>query len=72
MPMSTTERARVAGEARWAGTTPEQRREAMRKAKIASAVRTIVDQAPALSDTQRTKLHAILTTPTPEGGGRDG
>jgi len=69
--MSTTERARVASRARWAKTTdPTERRAELLPARIASAVRTVVDAAPVLSDDQRSKLRAILTEP--EGGDQHG
>lgn len=45
MPFTTSEAAAELGRLgmakRWAGTTPEQRREATRKARLASAVKTI-------------------------------
>ena len=73
MPMSTAERARVASRARWAKVTePDARRAELLPARIASAVATVVDAAPVLTDAQRTKLRAILTEPAPEGGGPDG
>jgi hypothetical protein len=69
--MSTTERARVASRARWAKVPdPDERRAELLPARIASAVRAVVDAAPVLTDDQRSKLRAILTEP--EGGGRDG
>ena len=69
MPMSTTERASVASRARWAKKTdPAERRAELLPARIASAVRTVVDAAPVLSDEQRARLRAILTDPAPKGG----
>ena len=72
MPMSTVERARVASQARWAKVTdPDDRRAELRPARIASAVKAVVDAAPVLTDSQKAKLRAILTDPA-EGGGQDG
>jgi hypothetical protein len=63
----THEQAVEAGRARWAGTTPEQRREASRKARLAAAVKALVDQAPALTEDQKPRIRAILAQ-TPSGG----
>jgi hypothetical protein len=57
--------------ARWKSTTAEERQAIMRKARLALAVKELVDQAPALSQDQRNKLRVILTQ-APSGGGRDG
>jgi hypothetical protein len=71
MPMSTVERARVASRARWAKVPdPDARRAELLPARIASAVATVVAAAPVLTDSQRSKLRAILTEP--EGGGDRG
>lgn len=49
MPMSRTEAARRGGQARHRGLTPDQRQEATKKARLALAVKELVDQAPELS-----------------------
>ena len=67
MPLSTVERARRAGRARWDKTTdPAERSAQTQPARIAAAVKAVCDAAPVLSDDQRSKLRAILTVP--EGG----
>lgn len=66
MPMSRTEAARRGGQARHRGLTPDQRQEATKKARLALAVKELVDQAPELSADQLARLRAIL------GGGPDG
>jgi hypothetical protein len=68
VPFSTSERARVAAEARWSGKTAEQRQAETRPARLAHAVKELVDQAPALTTEQRNKLRAILAQ-APSGGG---
>ena len=60
MPSSRTEPAAVA---RWRNTTPEQRRAATRKARLALAMRELVDQAPTLSEEQRARLRTLLQPP---------
>jgi hypothetical protein len=42
---------------------PEQRRYETRKARLALAVRKLVDQAPELTDEQRSRLATILRPP---------
>jgi hypothetical protein len=59
-----SEAARHAISARWAGTTPEQRRAATRKARVAGAVSNICNNAHTLTDEQRARILAAL------GGGR--
>ena len=66
MPMSTTERATIAGRARQAQLTPQERREQMRKVRLAAAVKAIVADWPDLSPEQTSKLCRIF------GGTRDG
>jgi hypothetical protein len=58
------EAARHAIEARWSRTTdPEQRRAQTRPARIAAAVRIIVDAAPDLTPDQVARLRAIFAAP---------
>jgi hypothetical protein len=70
MSMPLTEAAADLAHARWKGTTADQRKETMRKARLALAIKELVDQAPALTDEQRNRLRVILTQ-APSGGGRD-
>ena len=65
LSMSTTERATKAGRALQASRSPEERREVMRKVRLAQAVKAIVEQAPSLSPEQTAKLRAIF------GGGAE-
>jgi hypothetical protein len=67
MPTSPTRAAST--RAHWAATPPEQRREQTRKARLAHAVKELVDQAPELTDDQRQRLTAILRPPTAPIGG---
>ena len=71
MASFTTEHQRKAAAARWAGTTPEDRRQATAKARREHAVREIVAQWPELTEAQQQRLRALLR-PLPEGGGHDG
>jgi hypothetical protein len=50
--------------ARCSGTAPDERRDATRKARLAHAVRELVDQAPELTAEQRQRLTAILLVRT--------
>lgn len=59
--MSTKERASIAGRARQASQTPEQRRESARKAHLAGAVNAVVNRAPELSPEQVGKLRALFS-----------
>jgi hypothetical protein len=60
--VATSERSRHAIETRWSRTTdPEQRRAATGPARLAAAVKAVVDQAPNLTDEQRNRLRVILT-----------
>lgn len=68
--MSSTDRAAAARAARWDGRSPEQRQAETRPARLALAVKEIVDQAPALTEAQRSKLRVILAQ-APSGGGHD-
>jgi hypothetical protein len=61
MPTSSTRAASM--RAHWATIPPEQRRQQTRKARLAHAVRELVDQAPELTETQRQRLAAILRPP---------
>jgi hypothetical protein len=61
-------RTAAATRARWANTTPEQRREATRKARLTHAVNELVRQWPELTPEQMARLRALLQ---PVGGGRD-
>jgi hypothetical protein len=49
--------------------TPEERRTFAQKGHLASAVKTVVDRAPALTDDQKARLRAILHAETPGGDG---
>jgi len=69
--MSSTDRATAARAARWTGKSAEQRKAETRPARLALAIKEIVDQAPALSDDQKNRLRVILTQ-APSGGGPDG
>lgn len=64
----SSSRTEAASAARWAGTTPEQRREATRKARLALAVRELVDQAPELTEEQRARLRTLLRPPEYQDG----
>ena len=65
-----SEAARHAIESRWAKTTDPAKRAAQTKpARIASAVRIVVDNWPELTETQQQRLRALLR---PAGGGQDG
>jgi hypothetical protein len=59
----------AASRARWAGSTPEQRRAGTAKARREHAVREIVAQWPELTKDQQQRLRALLQQP---GGGPDG
>ena len=69
--MSSTDRAAAARAARWTGRSQDQRKAETRPARLALAIKEIVDQAPALSDDQKNRLRVILTQ-APSGGGPDG
>ena len=69
MATFTPEHQRKAAAARWAGTTPEDRRQQTAKARREHAVREIVAQWPELTEEQRQKLAALLR---PVDGGHDG
>jgi hypothetical protein len=62
------EQQRAAGRARWAGTTPEERRLATAKARREHAVRRVVESFPELDESQLQRLRALLR---PVGGGPD-
>ena len=53
----------------WAAKTPEQRQAETRPARLALAVKELVDQAPALTQDQKNRLRVILTQ-APSGGGQ--
>jgi hypothetical protein len=65
----TPEHQRKAIAARWAGTTPEDRRRATAKARREHAVREIVAGWPELTEEQQQRLRALLR---PVGGDLDG
>jgi hypothetical protein len=69
--MPATDRAAAARAARWTGKSADQRQAETRPARLALAIKEIVDQAPALTDDQKNRLRVILTQ-APSGGGRDG
>jgi uncharacterized protein with WD repeat len=54
--------------AHWAAATPEQRRQATKPARIAHAVKELVDNWPELRPEQMAKLRSLLQQP---GGGPD-
>ncbi len=68
MPLSTRERASRAGRALQASRSPEERREAMRKVRLAAAVKAIVESAPELTPEQAAKLRAIFGTAASTSG----
>jgi hypothetical protein len=68
--MSSTDRATAARAARWTGRSPEQRKAETRPARLALAVKELVDQAPALTEDQKNRLRIILAQ-APSGGGQD-
>jgi hypothetical protein len=70
MSMTASEAGAELAHARWKNATPEQRRAHTQPARIALAIKTLVDQAPALSTEQRNKLRVILTQ-APSGGEHD-
>jgi hypothetical protein len=69
--MSRAEAVRAGGLARARSQTPAQRRELGRKGYLGRAVREVVDRAPELTEDQKARIRAILTTEAP-GGDRDG
>jgi hypothetical protein len=69
--LSTSERARRASNARWAAKDQDQRKAETRPARLALAVKELVDQAPALTEDQKNRLRVILAQ-APSGGGQDG
>jgi hypothetical protein len=71
VPMTRTEAAAHARRIRLETATPEQRTAQTHKARLAAAVKAVVDRAPELTDDQRTRLRTIFIAPS-EGGGRDG
>jgi hypothetical protein len=68
--LSTSDRARRAAQARWRDKTAEQRQAETRPARLAHAIKELVDQAPALTEDQKNRLRVILTQ-APSGGGHD-
>jgi hypothetical protein len=63
MSISPVESGRRGARIRWSGTTPEQRRQGTRAARRALAVKELVDQAPELTEEQRTRLRTLLQPP---------
>lgn len=59
MPMSTKERASIAGRASQARLTPEQRREQMRKVRRDAAAKLIVADWPEFTPEQRATIRAV-------------
>jgi hypothetical protein len=62
MPMSTKERASIAGRARADSQTPEERQALARKAYLTGAVNAVVARAPELTPDQVSKLRAVFAT----------
>jgi hypothetical protein len=62
----SSSRTAAATRARWAGSTPEQRREGTRKARLTHAVNELVNQWPELTPEQVARLRSLLQ---PVGGG---
>jgi hypothetical protein len=62
---SSVSRTAAASRARWAGSTPEQRKAALRKTRLSLAVKELVDQWPELTPEQVVRLRALLQ---PVGG----
>ena len=54
--------ARKAAQSRWNGTTSETA-SALAEAQLTAHIKRVVDQAPPLTDEQRTRLAALLHTP---------
>ncbi len=76
MPRGSTEGAAHARRIHYARATPEQLREQTHKARIAAAVKAVVDRAPELSPEQVNRLRATLAPEAlaaraPQGGGPD-
>lgn len=69
MPMSTTERARIAGRARAEKLSPQRRREIARQGHLASAVSAILARASELSGDDIAHLRTVLAA-TPQQGTR--
>ena len=70
----SSSRTAAASRARWAGSTPEDRRRGTAAARREHAVREIVRQWPELTEEQQQRLRGLLR-PLPEsgvGGGHDG
>lgn len=67
MPASPTRSASM--RAHWAAATPEQRRQATKPARIAHAVKELVDNWPELRPEQMARLRSLLQQP---GGGPGG
>jgi hypothetical protein len=63
----SSSRTAAASAARWAGSTPEQRKAELRRARRALAVKEIVSGWPELTEEQQQRLRALLR-PLPEGG----
>jgi hypothetical protein len=68
--MTLSEAGAELAHASWRNTTQDQRNARMRHARLALAVKELVDQAPALTDEQKMKLRVILAQ-APSGGGAD-
>jgi hypothetical protein len=69
VPMSTTERARIAGRARAEKLSPQRRREIARQGHLASAVSAILARASELSGDDIAQLRTVLSA-TPQQGAR--
>lgn len=60
MAMTHRDRARLAGQARQASMSPEQRTALGSRGYLASAVTAVVDRANELTEEQLTRLRAVL------------
>jgi hypothetical protein len=56
----SSSRTAAASAARWAGSTPEQRKDALRKVRREQAVKAIVADWPELTEEQQQRLRALL------------
>ena len=66
---SSVPRTAAASRARWAGTTPEQRKAALRLVRREQAVKAIVADWPELTPEQVARIRALLQPPESTVGG---
>jgi hypothetical protein len=58
--LSHAERGQIGGRKHQASLTPEQRQESMRKARLAAAVKAVVDRAQELTPDQVQRLRSVF------------